>query len=131
MHNERSGVSRTYVTCVGTMVVAYYCLSSTEVVRDDAPKSVRRNAPNPIPATLLGRLAVDVRYQGDGLGKALVRDAILRTARAGEIVGSALLVVDALSDDLIPFYADLGFLESATDPLRRYLPLASLRPAPD
>ena len=127
LNNERSGASRTYVACEGPTVVGYYCLSSTHVVRVDAPKPVRCNAPDPIPATLMGRLAVDQRLQGRGLGKLLVRDAILRVLSAGEIVGTSLLVVDAISNDASRFYAQQGFLESATHPLTLYLPLAPLR----
>lgn len=127
LHNERSGASRTYVACEASIVVGYYCLSSTHVVRDEAPKATRRNAPDPIPATLMGRLAVDQRLQGRGIGRFLVRDAILRVLSAGEIVGTSLLVVDALSSDVSRFYAEQGFLASTAQPLTLYLPLAPLR----
>lgn len=59
--NETSGSSRTYVVCDGSIVVGYYCLAAGAVVRSIAPKILQRNAPDPVPVIVLGRLAVDER----------------------------------------------------------------------
>ena len=125
--NEGTGGSRTYVVCESAHIVGYYSLSSTHVARDEAPKASRRNAPDPIPATLMGRLAVDQRFHHRGLGTLLVRDAILRVLMASEIVGSSLLVVDAISPEVGHFYAEQGFFASPTEPLKLFLPLSALR----
>jgi GNAT superfamily N-acetyltransferase len=94
LKNEVSGASRTYVVCSGATVVGYYCLAAGAVVRDEAPKPMQRNMPDPIPVVVLGRLAVDRQYQGRGIGRALLRDAVLRTLQAAEIARvRAILVV--------------------------------------
>jgi predicted N-acetyltransferase YhbS len=75
-------------------VVGYYCLATGAVVRDEAPKPMQRNMPDPIPVVVLGRLAVDQQFQGLGIGRALLRDAVLRTLQAAEIARvRAILVV--------------------------------------
>src|SRR5262245_51303650 len=63
LKNEASGASRTYVVCVGNAVVGYYCLAAGAIDRDEAPKPMRRNMPDPIPVMVLGRLAVDRNIQ--------------------------------------------------------------------
>ena len=87
MRNERNGSSRTYVICVETQVIAYYCLAAGSITSTMAPGNIRRNTPDPIPIMVLGRLAVDLRWQRKGVGRALLRDAILRTAQVAEIAG--------------------------------------------
>ena len=86
--SQISGASRTYVVCEGVRVVAYYALASSAVAVDAAPGRFRRNMPDPIPVVVLGRLAVDERWRGKGLGRALVRDAGLRVAQAADVIGS-------------------------------------------
>lgn len=127
--NEGPGASRTYVVCEGVRVVAYYCLSSGSVESRQAPGKVRRNMPDPIPVMLMGRLAVDRTQHGMGLGRALLRDAILRTLRAAEIAGMRALLVHALDDQAARFYRHNGFLDSPIDPLVLMLPLETARKA--
>src|SRR5580658_9008711 len=79
LQNESSGASRTYVVSVGLKVVGYYTLAHGAVVHAEAPGRVRRNMPDPVPAMLLGRLAVDRAFQGRHIGRGLLRDAVLRT----------------------------------------------------
>ncbi len=79
--NQASGASRTYVIAEEWRVVGYYCLASGALDLADAPSSVRRNMPDPIPMAVLGRLAIDRDWQGKGLGAALLQDAVLRPRR--------------------------------------------------
>jgi GNAT superfamily N-acetyltransferase len=72
--------------------------------------------PEPIPVIVLGRLAVDVAYQGFGLGSGLLRDAVLRTTQAADIAGIRALLVHALSDEACDFYKRWGFQPSPIDP---------------
>ena len=81
--NEREGGSRTYVVCEGKAVVGYYALAVGSVIAAEAPGKVRRNMPDPIPVMVLGRLAIDQTRQSQGIGSALLRDAILRTLAGG------------------------------------------------
>jgi len=109
---------------VAERVVGYYSLSAHAITRDDAGGGwLARNTPDPIPAVLLGRLAVDVGYQGQGVGWSLLRDAIGQARRGGGIVGMRALVVDPIDEAAAAFYTHFGFrrFPAATD--RLFLPL--------
>lgn len=110
-------------------MLGYYTLSAVAVavVHADLPGKVRRNAPNPVPAVLMGRLAIDSAAQGSGLGKLLVRDAILSTLAAADRIGVRILLVHALHGQATTFYEKLGFTRSPSDPLHLYLLLADAR----
>lgn len=127
--NHVSDLARCYV-CLDSennQVVGYYTLSAVAVEHAQLPGRARRNAPNPVPSVLLGRLAVDRKAQGSGLGRYLVRDAILSTLAAADHVGVRLLLVHALHDEAAAFYAALGFKLSPTDSLHLYLLLSDAR----
>lgn len=124
LHNEGRGASRTYVVCVDHRVVGYYCLATGSIGSERAPGRLRRNMPDPIPVMVLGRLAVDLAWQGHGVGKALLRDAILRTVQVSEIAGVKALMVHALSERARRFYEDHGFHPSPTHPRTLFLPLS-------
>jgi GNAT superfamily N-acetyltransferase len=124
LRNEGRGASRTYVACVDRRVVAYYCLATGSVGSELAPGRLRRNMPDPIPVMVLGRLAVDLAWQHHGVGKALLRDAILRTVQVSEVVGVKALMVHALSERAKHFYEAQGFCHSPTQPRTLFLPLS-------
>ena len=117
LRNEREGASRTYVICCDKVVVGYYALSTGSIASVSAPGRVRRNMPDPIPVMVLGRLAIDRRWQGRGLGQALLRDAILRTIQVAEIAGIRAIVVNAISENAKRFYEKYDFKSSPIDPL--------------
>ena len=127
--NERGGFSRTYVvTRPGSRaVVAYYTLAVGSVTRAAAPGKLRRNAPDPIPVMLLGRLAVDRSAQGAGLGGRLAADAVRRTLGAADVAGIKALAVDALHERAAAFYRGLDFAPSPHDPLLLLQSLAAVR----
>ena len=132
--NHVSDLARCYV-CVDMdehRVVGYYTLSAVAIERAGLPGRVRRNAPDPVPAALLGRLAVDENVHGSGLGRMLVRDAVLSTLAAADRIGVRILLVHALHERAASFYRVHGFSPSPTDPLHLYLltgdARASLRP---
>ena len=116
--NQVGGASRTYVvTDKEGRVAGYYCLASGALALAQAPGSVRRNMPDPVPMAILGRLAVDRNWQGQGLGAALLRDAVERTRAASNILGIRGLLVHVLSDDVKAFYERYGFVASAERPM--------------
>lgn len=115
--NQISGASRTYVLCNDQQVVGYYCLSSGALAASAAPGPIRRNMPDPIPMAILGRLAIDLSWQGKGLGSALLQDAVLRVAHAAHILGIRGVLVHALSDDARAFYERYGFIGSPSNPM--------------
>ena len=115
--NDRSGASRTYVLRDGPAVIGYYCLSTGAIDHDVAPTPLRRNMPDPIPVLVLGRLAVDRRWQNQGLGQVLLRDAIFRTVEVAAIAGVVALLVHALSEGARRFYQQFGFVELPLQPM--------------
>lgn len=121
--NQVSGASRTYVVAEGARVVGYYCLSSGALDLADAPGPVRRNMPDPIPMAVLGRLAIDQKWQGKGLGAALLQDATLRTGQAAAILGIRGILVHAISDGAKAFYEHYGFAASPKNPMTLVLSL--------
>ncbi|NCN82999.1 MAG: GNAT family N-acetyltransferase [Candidatus Pacebacteria bacterium] len=126
LQNQLSGASRTYVVVVKNKVVAYYALASGSVMPQEAPGRIRRNMPDPIPVVILGRLAVTEAWQGKGLGKALLRDAILRTLQVAEKIGIRAILVHALHEQAAAFYQHLGFLPS---PMSKTILVLSLKDA--
>lgn len=126
LKNQLNGSSRTYVVCEGDDVIAYYCLAAGAIAQADAPGNLKRNRPDPIPVIVLGRLAVHTDYHQQGLGTALLRDAILRTLQAAEVAGVAALLVHALSEQAKRFYRSRGFLESPIQPMTLCLPLSTV-----
>ena len=115
--NEAEGASRTFVTCDGARVVGYYSLSAGSVLRDTATGRVRRNMPEPVPVVLIGRLAVDKAWQGQGLGADLLQDAVLRVIAAAELIGVRAILVHAASQGAKAFYEKLGFRASPVEPM--------------
>lgn len=127
VRNQNIGASRCFVVSEDGKVVGYYALSAGAVARDAAPKAMQRNMPDPVPVLVLGRLAVDRRSQGKGLGAALLKDAILRTLHLAEETGIVAVLVHALNDAARQFYLSHGFMESPLQPMTLCLPLASVR----
>lgn len=125
--NQLSDSSRTFVVADDTAVVGYYCLAAGAIGRDDAPKALRRNRPDPLPVMVLGRLAIHQDYQQKGIGTALLQDAMLRTLNAAEQFGISALLVHALSEDARRFYLSRGFLASPIQAMTLCLPLATIR----
>ena len=124
--NQVSGGSRTYVTTRRGRVVGYYSLATGAVMHAAVSGGVvsgrvRRNQPNPIPVILLGRLAVDRKDQGRGVGSHLLRDAIIRTVQVADVVGVRALLVHALHEQARQFYLRFDFEPSPTDPMHLFL----------
>lgn len=127
LKNEHIGASRTYVITEGQSVFGYYCLAVGAIGHHEAPKTMRRNMPNPVPVMILGRLAIHKDYQNRGLGSALLRDATLQALQASEIAGVCALLVHALSDTAKRFYLSRGFVESPVKPMTLCLILATVK----
>jgi len=125
--NEAAHASRTYVICADNRVVGFYSLANGALQRSIAPKPVTRNMPDPIPVMVLGRLAVDREFQGQGIGGALLSDALKRVLQAASIAGIKAVLVHAISDDALRFYQAKGFLPSPIEPRTLCLPLATIR----
>jgi predicted N-acetyltransferase YhbS len=125
--NQVAGAPRTLVSCFGGNVVGYYSLAAGSVTHAVATARARRNMPDPVPAVLLGRLAVDRSWQGKGLGGDLLQDAALRTAVAADAIGVRALIVHALSEAAKVFYERFGFRPSPVEPMTLMVPIEELQ----
>lgn len=129
-HANEGKVSRTFVVCAGAHeVVAYYCLAAGAVTRAELQRRLRHNTPETIPVVVLGRLAVDKRYRGRGMGAALLRDAILRMLSVSEAAGVRAMIVHAIDDKVGAFYQRHGFVASPINPRTFVLPIETARSA--
>lgn len=119
--------SRTYVVCEGATVVAYVCIAAGSVERAAAPGKLRRNAPDSVPVSVIGRLAVDKRYAGKGLGADLLADALRRIAIASQSIGIGAVLVQAKDENARRFYrACAEFIEFPGDSRTLFLPIETV-----
>ena len=126
--NQKKNTARTYVATQGNRVVGYYTLAYGSVSGEEAPVSVKAGlARHPIPVILLARLAVDQSEKGKGLGKGLLKDALLRTAQAAEIAGLRAVMVHAKDDAARRFYEKHDFVSSPLDVYHLFLTLTDLK----
>jgi GNAT superfamily N-acetyltransferase len=125
--NQAGGASRTFVACEVDRVVAYYALASGVVAVAAATGRLRRNMPDPIPVVVLGRMAVNRTHQGQALGRALFRDAALRTLHAAGSIGVRGILVHAVSEEAKAFYLSLGLEPSPLEAMTLMVTLADLR----
>lgn len=126
LKNE-SRFSRTYVVCEGNRVVGYFCISAGSVERGAAPSKVRRNAPDTIPVSIIGRLAVSRDLAGKGLGADMLSDALRRIALASQTIGIGALMVHAKDDAAKRFYLRCAeFIEYPEDSRTLFLPIETV-----
>jgi predicted N-acetyltransferase YhbS len=119
-HNQESGTSRTTIVCdaVTGGIVGYVTLAAAQIDRAFLPKSAQRNRPNPIPALLLGQLAVDARYQKRGYARSLTFFALTTAVRLSQDMGCFCVLTHPLDDGVRDFYRNFGFEELPFDPMR-------------
>jgi GNAT superfamily N-acetyltransferase len=128
--NQQNETSRTYVVHRSNRVVAYYSIAAGSVRREDAPARVAKGLANhPVPVIVLTRLAVDTTEQGKGLGKALVKDALVRIGAAADIVGARAVLVHAIDADAAAFYRNFDFEPCPGNDLHLMLLMKDLRAA--
>lgn len=126
--NQKANSAQTYVCCLRGEVVGFYSLTVGSVDPEDAPTRVIKGlARHPVPVLILARLAVDHGHQGQGLGKALLKDALLRTTQAADIAGIRCLLVHAKDETARQWYASWEFEPSPTDPYHLFLLLKDLK----
>lgn len=126
LKNE-SRFSRTYVVCKDDRVVAYFCISAGAVERAAAPGKVRRNAPDTIPVSVIGRLAVSRDYAGKGLGADILSDALRRIAIASQSIGIGAVLVHAKNDAAKSFYMRCAeFIEYPEESRTLFLPIETV-----
>lgn len=107
--NQASGDTRTYVIHRDSNVVGYYSLAPGSISRKEATARAAKSAPEPIPVVLLARLALDKSEQHQGLGPALLKNALLRAYAGAEIIGGRAILVHAINEEAANFYREYGF----------------------
>ena len=109
-------------------VAGFYTLAATAVPLRDLPDVISKKLPRYplVPATLLGRLAVDESYRGRKLGEFLLLDALRRSLDQSKQVGSTAVVVDAKNEAALSFYLKFGFIQFVDDPYRLFLPMSTI-----
>ena len=129
LQNQGANATQTYVGNVDGVIAGYYSLAVAQVEYADAPERLQKVlAKHPIPIMLLARLAVHKAFQGKGVGRALLRDAILRTLQAADIAGIRALAVHAKDEAARRYYEQFDFASSPSDPLHLFVLLKDLRP---
>ncbi|WP_298610914.1 GNAT family N-acetyltransferase [uncultured Thiothrix sp.] len=126
LKNEVLGASRTFVVCSEGYVIGYYALAAGSIAHTEVVSKLKRNMPDPIPAIILARLAVDKSCQGQGLGYSLLQDMVLRCQAAAGYIGAKVILVHALSDKAKAFYEYFGFRASPIDDRVLMLALSEL-----
>jgi GNAT superfamily N-acetyltransferase len=128
LQNQGAGAAQTYVGLVGEAVIGFYSLAVVQIEYSDAPERLQKGlARHPVPVLLLARLAVDQHWQKKGVGRALLRDAVLRTVQAADIAGIRALAVHAKDEQARQYYEQFDFVPSLADPLHLLVLLKDIR----
>ncbi len=128
--NARKDISRTYVAAPegSDEVVGYYTISSGSVDFANVPNDLAKRLPKyPVPTALLGRLAVDIQFQGQGLGRILLVDALKRIRALADQIGIHAVAVHALDERARRFYETNDFIHLLDDAHHLFLPMATIR----
>jgi predicted N-acetyltransferase YhbS len=118
--------SRTFVVCDEKIVVGFYALSTGSVKLHEAPKALGRNMPPLLPILVLGRMAVDTRYQGQKIGGHLLKDAMKRALTVSINVGARAVLVHAIDQEVVPFYTAYGFKPFPEGDLSLFLSMSDI-----
>ena len=128
--NHVKGINKAFVATRSTTplkINGYYTISSSTIAFASFPESYQKTIPNyPIPAALIGRLAVDIGCQGQGLGKELLVNALMRVVKVSQEFGIYAVRVDAINEQAKQFYLKYEFIPFADCSLSLFLPLKTI-----
>jgi GNAT superfamily N-acetyltransferase len=124
--DQRRSLTKIYVLAERERVIGYYSISAHSVLRDNLPDDIKLASYKDVPFLLLGRLAVDEEYQGQGYGDALIFHAFKTTLDAAEKVGILGMIVDAKDENIVSFYEGFGFKRLQGSVNRLLLPLSMM-----
>ena len=128
LQNQGADSANTYFACENGAVLGFYTLVVGSVIHANAPKRITKGlAKHPVPVMILARLEADNTQHGQGIGRGLLKDALLRTAQASDIAGIRALLVHAKDDAARRWYQQFNFDESPTDSLHLYLLLKDIK----
>jgi predicted N-acetyltransferase YhbS len=129
LQNQKKDAARTYVaTTEENRIVGYYTLVFGSISVAETPEEISAGLGKyPVPVILLARLAVDEKEKGKGLGKTLLRDALLRAVRASEIAGLRAFLVHAKDAAAKAFYEKFGFEPAPHNEFHLFLKMSDIR----
>jgi predicted N-acetyltransferase YhbS len=126
--NDKHNIAKTFVAVDDkSNVYGYFCLSATSIEFEELTDELSRQLPGyPVPACLIGKLAVDVNHKGKGLGARLLVEAFQQILTASEAMAVKAIVVDAIDEQAKHFYKHFGFLELTGHKLKLFLPIETI-----
>ncbi len=126
--DQKRKTSSVFIATQDKKIVGFFTLSATSISRESLPDNLIKKLPRyPIPAVLLGRLAVSTEFNGKGFGKILLINAMKRALIASKTIGMFAFVVDAKNESAKSFYKHFGFIEFVDFPMRLFLPLNTIQ----
>ena len=127
--NDANNLCKTLVAVDNqNRIFGYYAVSAASIEFKALPKGIAKGLPRyPIPAALIGKLAIDLTVQGQGLGARLLVDALQRINSAAREMGIKVVIVDAIDQDAKAFYLHYGFLELVGHDRKLFLPIETIR----
>ncbi|WP_296743706.1 GNAT family N-acetyltransferase [Mesorhizobium sp.] len=127
LSNQEKGFTAVLVVHVERCVVGYYGLAPTAVIPWVMPRAIRTGQPpDPVPCLLLGQLATDARWSGQGIGTGLIKHALQRCVQAAGLIGGRALIVNAIDDEAARFWERRGFSPSRDDPRVLFRSIAAI-----
>lgn len=127
VHNQQRGFTVVMVVHADNRVIGYYGLAPTAVISKQMPRSIRTGQPpNPVPCLLLGQLATDKHWRGQGIGLGLLRHALARCVQGAKLIGGRAVVVHAIDQEAADFWLRQGFLPSLDEPFTLFRSIADI-----
>lgn len=126
--NHKKNIGKTFVLLEENIVIGFYTISMATIDFHQITEVLRKGLPKyPIPVARIGRLALDITYQGNGLGKFLIFDAFERILEAAETIAAYAIVVDAKDEQSRKFYEKFDFISYENYPFSMFLPIETMR----
>jgi predicted N-acetyltransferase YhbS len=127
LSNHQKGFTVVMMVHDAGRVVGYYGLAPTAVMPTAMSRSLRTGQPpDPVPCLLLGQLATDTNWAGQGIGSGLLKHALKRCVKAAALIGGRALVVNAVDGDAADYWARRGFMASKDDPMILFRAIADI-----
>jgi len=131
--NDKKNIGKTFVAVDKsnqTKPVGYYTVSMAQILFNELPDSIKKGLPRyPIPAMRIGKLAIDLKFQGRHIGAKLLKDALLKAVNISSQVALHFIVVDAIDENAKAFYLKYGFTDFEENPLTLVISLETVKAA--
>lgn len=125
--NHKRGIGKSFALAEEEMIVGFYTISMSSIHFENIPDSCKAGIPKyPIPVAIIGKLAIDLKYQGKKMGGVLLMDAIWRIFEASQSVAAYAVIVDAKDEKSKGFYEHYGFIPYKKDPFSLFLPMKTV-----